>query len=264
MYSRLVACRFFLTFGILSFAFCSLVSAQQLRIETSVFVDDEAEPVSETVTLFDSTTVYHFVEHPQQETVYRAPGASREGQFIILDVQNKKRTDISTKRIAGLMEKLTLWAGEQEDVMLKFSAQPMFEESYDEEKGILELENPAWTYTVATVPAEDDQALAKYREFADWYCRLNAMLHSTPPPGARLELNKVLAERSIVPVEIRRKIQSQDEKLRATHLFTWRLSREDRQRIDKTQKRLTNFEKVDNADFIALLKQDDTVRGQSK
>ena len=238
--------------------------AQQLRIETSVFEEDKVEPLSEAVTLFDSTAVYHFMKNPSQVIIYRSATANRDGQFIILDKQSKQRTDISTKRIEALMDKLTKWAGEQEDTMLKFSAQPVFEESFDEESGLLTLKNPAWNYTVATVPAEDDQALAKYREFTDWFSRLNSMLHSTPPPGARLKLNKSLVERGVVPVEIRRRMESQEIPLRATHLFAWRLSREDRQRIDETQRQLASFKKVDNATFIANRKDETVVRGQSQ
>ena len=259
-----VACRLFVLSVLATCTTTSPLFAQQLRIETSVFVEDQDEPVSEAVTLFEADMVYHYVAKPSQVTIYRSPTSSRPGQFIILDQQSEKRTDISTDRIAGLMEKLNKWAAEQEDLMLKFSAQPVFEETYEEESGLLSLENPAWTYTVATVPAEEEQALKRYREFTDWYSKLNVLLHNTPPPGARLALNKALAKHEVVPVEIRREVESEDSDLRATHLFTWRLSRDDRQRIEDTRGQLTSFEKVDNADFIALWKDDTVVRGQSK
>ncbi len=66
-----------------------------------------------------------------------------------------------------------------------------------------------------------------------------------PPPGARLKLNAALAAHGVVPVEIRRKVESEATTLRATHLFTWRLSREDRMRIDEAQSHLANFKKAD-------------------
>ena len=155
-----------------------------------MFVEDDELPVSEATTLFDGEMVYHFMKEPAQTIIYRAPGANRDGEFLILDLDREQRTDISTKRIGGLMNKLNRWAAEQEDTLLKFSAQPIFEEEFDEETGILTMENPAWNYTVATVAAEDEKAMLRYRDFTDWYSRLNAMLHSTPPPGARLALNK--------------------------------------------------------------------------
>lgn len=242
----------------------SPAAAQQMRIETNVFVDDEADPANHTVTLFDSDTVYDFIDQPPQIMVFRPPSASHPGNFIMLDVDAKQRTEVSTERIAGLMEKLTRWAGEQEDALLKFSAQPDFEESYDEESGVLTLDSQQWKYTVATVPAENAKALARYREFTDWYTQLNTMLNSTPPPGARLKLNAALAEHGVVPVEIRRSVASESTTLRATHMFTWRLSREDRDRIDEARSQLASFNKVDNQQFLSGKSSTDVVRGQSR
>lgn len=242
----------------------SPVVAQQMRIETHVFVDNQTEPASHTVTLFDSDTVYDFFEEPPQITVFRPPTASHSGSFIMLDLEAKQRTEVSTERISGLMKKLTRWAGEQEDKLLKFSADPEFEESFDEESGLLTLESTVWNYTVATVPAENAKALARYREFSDWYTRLNAMLHSTPPPGARLKLNAALAKHGVVPVEIRRAVESETTALRATHMFTWRLSREDRDRIDEAQSHLASFNKVGNEEFLTRKAGRDVVRGQSR
>jgi hypothetical protein len=242
----------------------SPVVAQQMRIETDVFIDNQAEPASHTVTLFDSGTVYDFFEEPPQITVFRPPTASHEGSFIMLDLEAKQRTEVSTKRIAGLMKKLTRWAGDQEDELLKFSAQPEFEESFDEETGLLTLDSPVWNYTVATVPADNAEALARYREFSDWYIRLNTMLHSTPPPGARLKLNAAMAEHGVVPVEIRRSVESESTSLRATHMFTWRLSREDRGRIEDAQRHLAKFNKVDNEEYLTRMAGRDVVRGQSR
>lgn len=239
-------------------------SAQELRIETHVFVDDETEPASHNVTLFDSTTVYDFGEEPEQITVFRAPTASHPGSFILLDTASRSRTEVSTERIAGLMKKLTRWAGEQEDELLKFSAEPDFEQSFDAESGVLTLTSPVWNYTVATVPAEDEQTLARYREFTDWYTRLSTMLESSLPPGARLKLNAALADHGVVPVEIRRTVMSETTALRSTHLFTWRLSREDRDRIDEAQGYLASFKKIGNEEFLARRSGEDVVRGQSR
>jgi hypothetical protein len=238
--------------------------AQQMRIETQIFVDNQDEPVSQTVTLFDSDTIYDIFQEPPQITVFRPPTVSHAGSFIMLDLKSKQRTEVSTKRIAGLMKKLSRWAGEQDDKLLKFSAEPEFEETFDEESGLLTLKSPVWNYTVATVPADSAKAMARYREFSDWYTRLNSMLHSTGPPGARLQLNAALAEHSVVPVEIRRTVKSEAKSLRATHMFTWRLSREDRAQIDEAQGYLASFDKVGNEEYLTRKAEQDVVRGQSR
>jgi len=236
--------------------------AAELRIETDVYVGDADEPISHNVTLFDAGTVYDFTEKTQQVVVFRPPIASRSGQFILLDLKSRRRTEVTTDKIEGLMDKLSKWAKEQEDPLLKFSAEPDFEETFDAGTGQLTLDSSQWNYTVATVPAETKETLGQYRQFIDWYTRLNVMMHGTPPPGPRLALNAALEKNGVVPVEIRRTVDSKP--LRATHLFSWRLSREDRAQVEEVRKHLANFEKVDNKDFIASRAGKDVVRGQSK
>lgn len=234
----------------------AVAQSHDFRIETNVYVGDEPEPVSHTVTLFASGVVYDFVDGglgdtPQEIAVFRRPTAARPGQFILLDIERQRRTEISTDRIDRLIKKLTRWASEQEDELLKFSANAEFEETFDEETGRLSLTSPAWNYQVATVPAEKPSALVRYCEFSDWYARLNTMMHGTPPPTPRLKLNEAFERHGIVPVEIHRTISADSTELRATHLFSWRLSREDRTRLDEVSRHLANFEKVENEAFRA-------------
>ena len=247
---------------LLSLCLASSLQAGELRIETDVYSGDAEEPISHTVTLFDSGTVYDFVDDTQQVAIFRLPTSTHPGQFILLDLKAKRRTEVTTDKIEALIGKLTKWAKKQEDALLKFSADPEFDETFEAGTGQLTLDNPLWNYTVATVPAEDEQTLGQYRQFMDWYTRLNVMMHSSPPPGPRLALNSALEKHGVVPVEIHRTVDSKG--LRATHLFSWRLSREDRAQIDKVRKHLASFEKVGNKDFLASRMGKDVVRGQSK
>jgi len=249
---------------LLSLSLVTTLQAGELRIESDVYSGDAEESISHTITLFDSGTVYDFVDQSQQVAVFRLPTSSRPGQFILLDLQSKRRTEVTTDKIEALMEKLSKWALKQEDTMLKFSAQPKFEETFEAGTGRLTLDSSQWNYTVATVPAEDDQTLSHYRQFMDWYTRLNVMMHGSPPPGPRLALNAALEKHGVVPVEIRRTVDSHATMLRATHLFSWRLSREDRAQLEEVRKHLASFEKVGNKDFLASRMGKDVVRGQSK
>jgi hypothetical protein len=238
---------------------------QEFRIETDVYVGDSQEPSSHAVTLFEKSAVYEFVENPDQVIVYRTPSDDQPGQFILLDPATERRTEIDVERVERLMEKLTSWAAEQEDAVLKFSAKPQFTESFDAATGSLALVNSQWTYRVATVAANDPAALERYRKYTDRYALLSAMLNNSPPPGPRLALNAALATHEVVPVEIRRTIGG-DEKnvVRAAHIFLWRLSRADRLRLDEAQKQLSSYKKVENEEFIAARAKQDAVRGQSK
>jgi hypothetical protein len=252
-------------FWLLTFAMPVL--GQEFRIETDVYIGDAAEATSHTVTLFEKSAVYEFVDSPQQIIVYRPGVEGSAGQFILLDPGSQRRTVVDVARVAKLMEKLTKWASEHKDPLLKFAADPKFEETFDLEHGSLTLVNPEWTYRVATIPAEDEAALERYREFTDRYAELSTMMYNSPPPGPRLALNAALAKHHVVPVEIHRTIGGENKNpVRAAHLFSWRLSREDRTRIDEAQTFLANFKKVDNEEFLAVRgeKGKTVIRGQSK
>jgi hypothetical protein len=260
-----VAVLFASLFLLLSFA--TPATSQEFRIETDVYVDEAAEATSHTVTLFEKSAVYEFVDSPRQIIVYRPGAESAAGQFILLDPESQRRTVVEVDRVTKLMEKLTKWASEHKDPLLKFAAHPQFEETFDAEHGSLTLANPEWSYRVATIPAEDEAALARYREFTDRYAELSTMMYNSPPPGPRLALNAALAKHRVVPVEIHRTIGGENKNpVRAAHLFSWRLSREDRNRIDEAQTFLANFKKVDNEQFLAARgeKGKTVIRGQSK
>ncbi|MBD16034.1 MAG: hypothetical protein CMJ72_12880 [Planctomycetaceae bacterium] len=242
----------------------SPLQAQQLRIETDVFEGDEQESKNHNVTLFDAGTVYDFIDNPSRITIFRPPTHSRPGKFILLDLETQQRTEVSTDRIEGLMKKLSRWATEHQDPVLQFAAEPQFEESYDQNSGALTLKHPMWGYVVATIPAENKESLASYREFTDWYSRLTTMLYGNLPPGPRLELNAALEKHGVVPVEIRRTVESASTQLRATHLFSWRLSREDLTRLEEAREHLARFEKVANKEFLAQRAEQNIVRGQSE
>ena len=205
------------------------------------------------------------MDDPQQVIVYRQGPDGKSGQFILLDTIRERRTDVEVDRVAKLMEKMTEWAAQHKDPLLKFAAKPAFEETFDVASGSLTLAHKEWTYRAATIKAEGSASMNRYREFTDRYSELSAMMFNSPPPGPRLALNAALAKHGVVPVEIQRSLGG-DEKnaVRATHLFSWRLSREDRQRLDEAQARLANYKKVDNEQFIAARLGKDVVRGQSK
>ncbi|MEM9351818.1 MAG: hypothetical protein AAGA92_02305 [Planctomycetota bacterium] len=238
--------------------------AQELRIETEVFLGDSAKALAHTVTLFQSGTVYHFADKPETVSVFRRPVGERPGRFILLNPEAGKRTEVTTDKIDGLITKLNAWSEEQSDPLLQFACNPEFEESFDKKTRVLTLKSELWEYRVATIDAEGPTALARYREFADWYSRLNTMLYSTLPPGPRLALNAAMEERGVLPVEIRRKVQSEAQAVRAVHQLSWRLSRPDRTLLEEARQHLATFDKVDNQSYLADLKQADVVRGQSE
>jgi hypothetical protein len=91
--------------------------------------------------------------------------------------------------------------------------------------------------------------MASYREFCDSYARLNAVTQRGMLPFARLKLNAALDELGRVPSSVELTVPSKRLKLRAEHKFVWRLSKDDRRRIDSVRSQLRDFRSVDNAEF---------------
>ena len=222
---------------------------ENFRIETKIFIGKEEEPASETTTLFVDGVVYDFLKSPAQTAVFRKPSGNTAGRFILLNDERRTRTELSTKQLVGAMDKLRTWAGRQSDPFLKFAANPEFEETFIAESGQLILASHLENYTVATAPAEHPGAVARYREFLDWYSQLNTLLSGGPPPVPRLQLNDALARHRVVPHTVQLTRAGKDP-LRAEHDFTWLLSQDDLKRIDGVRAALSAYRQVKNEEFV--------------
>jgi hypothetical protein len=223
--------------------------AEGFRIETKIYVGDEEEPVSQTTTLFLEGAVYDFLEQPAQIAVFRHPTGGKPGRFILLAPDERIQTEITTDQLAGAMTKLRTWAARQNDPFLRFAADPQFKESFDAGNGQLVLASHLENYTVATSRPEHAERLAEYREFLDWYTRLNTLVIAGPPPEPRLRLNEALARHEVVPLQVELKRAGEKDPLRAEHKFTWRLSRADQDRIEGVRASLASYRAVNNSEF---------------
>ena len=111
------------------------------------------------------------------------------------------------------------------------------------------------TYHAKGIKPKPADAAERFRQFADWYARLNAVRPGNPPPFGRLELNELLASHGLVPEEIERtfvrekRLTNQTQRARSRHLFVWTLSGTDRKRIEKASECLTSFESVAPAQY---------------
>jgi hypothetical protein len=240
------AIAFVLSFGVLN----TSSQGEGFRIETKIYVGDEEEPQGESTTLFLDGVVYDFLARPAQTAVFRRSSGGKPGRFILLSNEHRLRTEISTDKLSGAMEKLKEWAGRQRDPFLQFAANPEFEESFERGSGQLVLASHLENYWVTTAPADDPQSLDEYRQYLDWYTRLNALLSAGPPPEPRLRLNEALARRKAVPLTVELTRAGEKEPLRAEHDFTWRLSQDDMQKIEEVRASLASYRAVSNEEFL--------------
>jgi hypothetical protein len=122
--------------------------------------------------------------------------------------------------------------------------------SFDEQSDWLTLSSKVLTYRMRGSAPKQASAVETYRQFADWYARLNATRPGNLPPFARLELNKATAARGLIPEEVELTVVPPNlltgRKLvvRSHHLVNWLLSNTDRKRVDEAGKYLADFQTV--------------------
>ena len=216
-------------------------AAQDFRIDTELFIGDEKEPRSETLTIFSQGMIYDF---PLGESAEITMLDTVRGRITLLDTARRVKCGLSTQEMLAWSLALETQAAQSRDPLFTFAAQPKFqqqiEDSVENGQAAVRLTFTAkpLSYSVLAQRPQKPEAVPAFRYAADQFARLNALLPGHLPPAARLELNKTLAERQLIPLEITRTIPSSlplGSKLvvRTRHLVNWSLSGEDRKKIDR-------------------------------
>jgi hypothetical protein len=227
--------------------------AQDFRIDTEIFVGDEKEPRDEMLTIFSQGIVYDFLLTGKEEITLLD---TIRGRFTLLDPARKAKCSLAVQDVLQQALLLESHAVESKDPLFAFAAQPQFEttatEATENGQAIVRLSFAArpLEYAVTARPSDRPEVVAAFRYFADQFARLNALRPGNLPPGARLEVNKALAERKLLPLEITRTIPpasplanplAKNLVLRSRHLANWSLSGEDRKKIDRAGNYLAEF-----------------------
>ena len=185
-----------LPFVLLALLVASPAPGEEFRVENEVFVEDEEEPGSTSITIFHEGLVYDYLDSPKEITVF-----DREaGRILLLDPVRKIQTELTTQDLEVLSRQLRVWAGGQADDLLRFSARPEFQEEYEATTGGLRLHSPWLSYEAETIKPSRSTILDLYLEFCDWSALLNARLDpGSRPPFPRMHLNRVLAGHERMP-----------------------------------------------------------------
>jgi len=225
---------------------------EDFRIENKIFVDGQKEPRIQSTTIFHAGVVYDYLTDPTEVTVFDA----EHGRFVLLDLTRRIKTELTTDRVLDFCERLKHWAQEQPDPFLKFLGDPHFDEQSDESDSQLTFVSPCMTYRVTAVDAQSEAVARQYREFSDWYCRLNTFLNpGARPPFARMAVNAALAKRQQLPREVHLTIQPGDGLLsrrlnvRSEHLLIRQLLESDRKRIAQTDQFMAMYATVDFVEY---------------
>ncbi len=224
--------------------------ALDFRVETDIFIGTEKKPAVENLTLFSDGQVYDFLLSGSKEITIYDPA---RGQFKLLDTERSLRSSISTQLLLEKVEAMEAGLAKGQDPFLKAVIKPKFETKVEdvvengESRVRVTLTSKEITYKVIGQRPQHAAAVHAYRQFSDFFARFNALRPGSLPPGARLELDRVLAERGLVPIEIERTVVSPGRKLevRSRHLINWILSKQDQQRIATAGNYLAELKEVD-------------------
>lgn len=224
------------------------VRAQDFRVETEVLVDQADDPVSESLTLFTGDVIYDFLKPNEETTVFDI----RNGKIMLLDSRREVKTSLTTEQLAEFSAAIKTRGSAQGPTHL---FQPTFATSFDAEQNRLTLSSDHLTYSVKGVPAKHPSGAQRYRQFADWYARLNAIRPGNLPPFGRLELNEALADRGLLPLEIERKVvidrpvANKTLHAKSKHTVTWLISNTDQGRINQTSHNLARYREVKPSEY---------------
>jgi hypothetical protein len=241
-----------------SFVLPGLASAQDFRIDTEVFVGPldkkDIQPAWETLTIFANDMVYDFLLAQKREIALLDP---LRGRFTLLDESRKVKASLSTEEVLAYVLSFDSHAAESQDPLFAFAANPQFESSSEEvhENGQslvrITLTGQPLSYVALGQKPQHPQSVRAYRQFADWFARLNSARPGNLPPAARMVLNQTLADQGLLPLEVTRTIVSSGTfgrektlEVKTRHLVNWTLSGEDRKRIEHAGDCLARFQDV--------------------
>lgn len=232
-------------------------SAEEFRVESKVFSGKDETSTSESITLFADDRVYDFLTSPSEITVFDFP----RGRIVLLDTNRKLRTELTTDKLNEFTDQLRTRAARQTDALLKFVANPKFDESHSDAEW-LEFSSPQMTYRVHPTKPDNAKVVQQYRMFSDWSARLNSMIRpGAMPPFPRLAVNAALERAGDVPETVQLTLAAQNHLvgkptvLRSEHELAIRLLPTDRKRIDDAGKYLVTFPEVSMEEYLRPIQQ---------
>jgi hypothetical protein len=223
---------------------------EDFRVDNAVFAGDKKEPISRSVTIFHDGIVYDCMRTPAETVVFDR----MMKRFVLLNMENEIRAELTTRDvtefIARFESRLKSMIEKKPDALIQFMADPKFEEKFDESAGKLTLGSRLVNYTLVLSSGPSAAAAGQYREFSDWYARLNLLL--TPgalPPFGRLAVNAAVAKRKAIASQVTLTITSaksgRRQTIRSTHRVVRPLAAADLEQVARIRKAMTDFKPVD-------------------
>jgi hypothetical protein len=217
------------------------------RLDNKVFLGDGQEPVGQSTTIFHESAVYDYLKDPPEVVVFEKD----RNRFVLLDTARRVRAELTTEQVATFTQQLKQKWEVAESPYVKFLLSPKFQEQIDQGSGALTLSSQWMTYRLAMQSTGSDAVATEYREFADWYAQLNAMLNPrSRPPFPRLLVNAVLGQHQAIAREVqltltpKKTLLPQGTTIRTSHQLIPEVAEHDLDRIAQTRQFMKIFKQV--------------------
>ncbi|NDC63395.1 MAG: hypothetical protein EBZ59_05275 [Planctomycetia bacterium] len=240
-------------------------AGDHLRVESEIYVNEGAEPVARSLTLFCNGVVWDFLESSDCDAPAGGAQAADEivlhdpvrERVVVIDPGRNLKTQVASLRLERLGVSLASWARTSEDRLIRWAGGPDFGDGFQEQDGRMELVGPRVRYEVEFAAAPSPEAAESYRRFADTAILLKALLHPGGiPPFPRLAINRRVCSAGGIPTLVTLEIDpkmamlaGRPDRLRSVHRIHPRLLAGDFDRIEEAQARVAIAESVDLAKF---------------
>ncbi len=223
----------------------------EMRVESSIYRDDEDKPIGRSLALFTSDVVWDFLELPDAdgslqlaEVVLHDPLRERT---VLVDPRRKVKVEVDKLKLDRLRVSLASWARGADDPIIRWAAGSTVTEGLRVEHDphpMVVLTGPKVRYEVDFEEVANPQAATSYQQFADVSLLVKALVHPGGiPPYPRMAINHRLMGEQAIPSEVRLTLASDlplvgglpgalgEKLLRSEHRTHPRLLTEDRRRI---------------------------------
>ena len=243
---------------VLSFNSCGLLSAQEMRVRTTISRQEEngsLRPFAYSLTIFHAGKVYDYMEDVGEVVIYEPmndrlvflDGNYRASELTITELtQFLKSSEAESQKYLADLRRDGADSAKQQVKALEFQLSPQFDERFDAKEQRLRMNSEQMDYGVKTASSPNPEGTEKYLAYADLAARLNHILHpGAMLPQPRLQINSALRKRKLIPLTVNLSTRDEGEvHLQAEHQFSWELQAMDKRKISQWESRMASKEAI--------------------
>jgi len=224
--------------------------AADFHVENAVYIEGNARPQSQGVTIFHDGLVYDFLTDPSEIIVFD----KAHRRFELLDLTRRVRSEVSLDDVKAVVERAKQRLAGHSNPQFRWLGAPSFDEALDRDKSALTMRSDSLTYEVQLLPAGPDVAV-QYREFSDWYAQFNYVLNpGSRPPFARMKLNDALERNQGIAKEVRLTANftanEPPQRITSRHELAGQLDSSDTKRLADARDAMQSFRHVSLKEYM--------------